>query len=44
MLYEVITSENMEKNSVQLTRTFNGYSASYYKLGLLQLEEDTKKT
>jgi hypothetical protein len=40
---EVNFSENMEKNQVKLIRSFKGYSASYYKIGLLQLEEDTKK-
>jgi len=39
----VAFSEDSEKNLVDLTRSYTGYSADYYKYALLIIEEEQKK-
>ena len=40
---EVSFSDELDKNSVNLTRSYLGYSADYYKAALLAIEEEDKK-
>ncbi|MEN8248070.1 MAG: DUF3857 domain-containing protein [Bacteroidota bacterium] len=40
---DVVFSDNQESNTIEVTRSYTGYSAEYYKTGMLFLEQEKIK-